>query len=45
MDEFFAHPGIPSGLSGFIFGIAAFLAVRFFSRAASFSDVGMFPWQ
>jgi hypothetical protein len=32
------------GLFGFTFGIAAFFGCAFFSRAASFSDVGMGPW-
>jgi hypothetical protein len=37
--------GFQPGLSGFTFGIAAFFGRALFSRAASFSDVGMFPWQ
>ncbi|WP_275428110.1 hypothetical protein [Pseudomonas putida] len=36
---------IDSGLSGFTFGISAFFGCAPFMRAASFSDVGMVPWQ
>jgi hypothetical protein len=37
--------GFQPGLFGDTFGIAAFFCRVLFSRAASFSDVGMFPWQ
>jgi hypothetical protein len=33
------------GLSGFTLGIAAFFGCAHFKRAASFTDVGMVPWQ
>jgi hypothetical protein len=45
MDERSAYSGSQPGLSGYTYGIAAIFGRAHFSRAASFSDVGMFPWQ
>jgi hypothetical protein len=45
MDETSAHSDFQPGSFGFIFGIAAFFGCALLSRAASFLDVGMFPWQ
>jgi hypothetical protein len=45
MDESSTRSGFQPGSFGCIFGIAAFFGCAPFPRAASFLDVGMFPWQ